>query len=229
MIVAENNKLDAVREIASRGLIAFLWANLPIVAAVGLARGAGWLVPSLLTLLLAGAATLSWRASGSGASTRLTVAVAAMGVVALLVYEMSGHPWQIDMHMYFFAVLAGLVAYCDYRAILVGAGATALHHLTLNFLLPAAIYPGGADFGRVVVHAVILILEAGVLIWLAYTLAKLTELSAQQMAELDAAHAAERQANAERTESESRAKAAAAALTRDLADGFERQVGTIVV
>jgi hypothetical protein len=48
--------------------------------------------------------------------------------------------------------------------------AVALHHLALNFLLPAAIYPGGADLGRVVLHAVILLMEAGVLIWLSFKL-----------------------------------------------------------
>ena len=76
------------------------------------------------------------------------------------------------MHMYFFAALACLVAYCDYRPILAGTVAVALHHLVLNFLLPAAIYPGGADLGRVVLHAVILLIEAGVLSWLALTLSQ---------------------------------------------------------
>ena len=103
------------------------------------------------------AATLSWRTAGNGLSTRLIVAVALMGGVSVFAYQLAGHPWQIDMHMYFFAALACLVAYCDYRPILAGTVAVALHHLVLNFILPAAIYPGGADFGRVVLHAVILL------------------------------------------------------------------------
>ncbi len=86
----------------------------------------------------------------------------------MFVFQLAGHRWQVDMHMYFFAALACLVAYCDYRPIIVGTVAVALHHLTLNFLLPAAVYPGGADFGRVVLHAVILLIEAGVLIWLTH-------------------------------------------------------------
>ena len=78
----------------------------------------------------------------------------------MFAFQLAGHAWQIDMHMYFFAALACLVAYCDYRPILAGTVAVALHHLVLNFMLPAAIYPGGADFGRVVLHAVILLVES---------------------------------------------------------------------
>ncbi len=228
MNVVVNKDLEALREIASKGLIAFLWANLPLAVVIALARDISWVVPALLAAGLAGAATLSWRASGNGPSTRLTVAVAAIGMVALLVYEMSGNAWQIDIHMYFFAILAALVIYCDYRVILAGAGATAVHHLVLNFLLPAAVFPGGSDFGRVVLHAVILVLEAGVLIWLAHTLARLVETSARQMADIEAARAAELRANTERVETEHRIKEEAVAMRRKLADGFESRVGHIV-
>jgi methyl-accepting chemotaxis protein len=96
----------------------------------------------------------------------MTVAVTLVGMVALIVDQLGGDPWQIDSHMYFFAALAVLAAYCDWRVLLMGAGTVALHHLVLNFVLPAAVFPGGADFGRVVLHAVILILETAVLVWL---------------------------------------------------------------
>ncbi len=39
-----------------------------------------------------------------------------MGGVSMFTYQFEGHAWQIDMHMYFFAALACIVAYCDYRA-----------------------------------------------------------------------------------------------------------------
>ncbi|MCU0987993.1 MAG: methyl-accepting chemotaxis protein [Acetobacteraceae bacterium] len=39
----------------------------------------------------------------------------------------------------------------------------AAHHLTLNFLMPALVYPGGPDVLRTVMHAVILLIETGVL------------------------------------------------------------------
>jgi methyl-accepting chemotaxis protein len=226
--VTSYNTLEALREQASKGLIAFLWLNLPLLIVVALVRDTDWLMPGLIAVVLAGAATLSWRASGNGASTRLTIAVAAMGVVATLVYEMSGHGWQADMHMYFFAVLAMLVWYCDYRVILAGTVATALHHLALNFVLPAAIYPGGSSLGRVVVHAVILLLEAGILMWLAITLARLMSTAAEQLAEIETARAAEHAANDQRIEAEGAAKAKTAALADELASAFEAKIGGIV-
>ena len=132
------------------------------------------------------------------------------------------------MHMYFFAALACLVAYCDYRPIVAGTVAVALHHLVLNFLLPAAIYPGGTDLGRVVLHAVILLIEAGVLGWLALTLSHLFEMAAEKTAEAEAASAAEARANADRSEAERKAKQERDAARRELAAGFERKIGSIV-
>jgi methyl-accepting chemotaxis protein len=130
------------------------------------------------------------------------------------------------MHMYFFAALACLVAYCDFRPIVAGTLAVALHHLVLNFVIPAAVFPGGADFGRVILHAVILILEAGVLVWVAHQLAQL--FATQRAAETEAANAALARANAGRIETEHRAKLERDAAMLKLASEFERSVGHIV-
>jgi methyl-accepting chemotaxis protein len=165
--------------------------------------------------------------AGDELSTRLIFAVALMADVSVFTYQLAGHAWQIDMHMYFFAALACLVAYCDYRPIVAGTIAVALHHLTLNFLLPMAIYPGGGDFGRVVLHAVILIIEAGVLIWLAHTLVQLFETASQKTAEAEAAIASESRASNERAEAEKQAKRDRDAARRALASDFERKIGHI--
>jgi methyl-accepting chemotaxis protein len=220
--------LDALRETASRALIGLLWLHVPVAAAIGMARGADWLMPTILMVAFAAAATISWRAAGNGLSTNLVVAVALMGGVSVFTFQLSGHAWQIDVHMYFFAVLASLVAYCDYRPILVGTVAVALHHLALNFILPAAVFPGAADFGRVVLHAGILIVEAGVLVWVAHQLARLFETTARKTAETDVAQAAEGRANAQRAEADQKAKQERDAAMRELAEGFERKVGHIV-
>ena len=145
----------------------------------------------------------------------------------MLVYQFAGHRWQVDMHMYFFAALAFLVAYCDYRPIVAGTAAVALHHLTLNFVLPAAIYPGGADLGRVVLHAVILLIEAGILIWLSHTLSHLFETAARKTAEAETASAAEARASADRMATE-QAKQERDAARRVLAAGFERKIADVV-
>ena len=223
----ESDDLTTVRETASKILLAVLWLHVPIALIVGMVRGTDWLVPTVFMVAMALAATVSWRASGNGLSTRLIFAVALMGGVSMLVFQFEGHRWQVDMHMYFFAALAFLVAYCDYRPIVAGTVAVALHHLTLNFVLPAAVYPGGGDLGRVVLHAVILLIEAGVLIWLAHTLSHLFDTAAQKTADAEAAHAAEAHANAQRAEAE-QAKRERDAARRELAAGFERKIAGVV-
>lgn len=224
----ESKDLEILRDTASKAMLAVIWLHVPICVAIGVLRGSDWLLPAAFLVAMALAATLSWRGSGNGLSTRLIFAVALMGGVSVFAFQLAGHAWQIDMHMYFFAALACLVAYCDYRPILAGTAAVALHHLALNFILPAAIYPGGADLGRVVLHAVILVMEAGVLIWLAHKLSHLFETTAQKTAEAEAAHAAEARANIERAEAEQKAKQGRDAAMRELAAGFERKIGHIV-
>jgi methyl-accepting chemotaxis protein len=223
----ESDDLANLRDTASKGLLAVLWLHVPISLLIGIMLG-DWLIPATFMVAMALAATLSWKAAGDALSTRLTIAVALMGGVSMLVYQLQGHAWQVDMHMYFFAALASLVAYCDYRPIVAGTAAVAVHHLLLNFVFPAAIYPGGADFGRVVIHAVILLIEAAVLIGLAHKLSQLFATAAQKAAEAKAAGTAEAQANHERNEVERRAKQDRDAARRNLASGFEQTVGSIV-
>jgi methyl-accepting chemotaxis protein len=223
----ESDDLANLRDTTSKALLAVLWLHVPIALAIGVMRG-DWLTPTAFMMAMALAASLSWRAAGDSLSTRLTIAVALMSGVSMMVYQLSGHPWQIDMHMYFFATLACLVAYCDYRPIIAGTVAVALHHLMLNFILPAAVYPGGSDLGRVVLHAVILLIEAAVLIGLAHKLSQLFATAAQKAAEAEAAGAAEANAHRQRTEIEQRAKHDRDTARRELASGFERTVGSIV-
>lgn len=223
----ESNELASLRETTSKILLAVLWLHVPISVAIGMALGADWLMPAAFMVTMALAATVSWRVAGNGLSTCLMFAVALMAGVSMLVYQLAGHSWQVDMHMYFFAALAFLVAYCDYRPIIAGTAAVALHHLALNFLLPAAIYPGGAHFGRVVLHAVILVIEAGVLIWLAHTLSELFAMAARKTLEAKDASEAEARANSERQQGE-QAKQDRDAARRELAAGFERRISGVV-
>ena len=224
----ETDDLAALRDSTSKALLAVLWLHVPIAIAIGLLRGGEWMIPTVIMAVMALASTFSWQATGNALSTRLVFAVALMADVAVFTYQLAGHAWQTDVHMYFFAALACLVAYCDYRPIIAGTVAVALHHLVLNFVFPAAVYPGGSDFGRVVLHAVILLIEAGVLIWLALTLSQLFETAAEKTAEAQNASAAEARANADRLDAERHAKQQGDAARRELAAGFERKIGGIV-
>jgi methyl-accepting chemotaxis protein len=195
--------LETQRRIGSRLLMALIWAHVPINLAVLLLIGAPWGGLTLASLLAAAAATVMWRIESAPQAGRLTIAVALVAQVSLLVAGMKGHPWQIDLHMYYFAAVALLAIYCDWRAIVTAAAVVAVHHLALNFLLPAAVYPGGANFGRVMLHAIILVVEASALVWMSASIMQMFEavnenvLAARQArSTAEAATAAAQQARA---------------------------------
>jgi methyl-accepting chemotaxis protein len=225
IVKKSDTNLDALRVVASRGLIVLLWLHLPLIAGIAAIAGTPWHASLLMAGGLAGAASLSWWRCGSALTTRLTVAVAVIGMVSLIVYQLGGTEWQIDGHMYFFAALALLAAYCDWQVLLLAATATAVHHLALNFLLPAAIFPNGADFNRVVLHALIVVLETGTLMWLSWQLSSLFGLAAHAIDAAETARAAQSQAHAEQKILEARLASRQKAAMVALAEGFEADLG----
>jgi methyl-accepting chemotaxis protein len=105
-----------------------------------------------------------------------------------LVFAMSGHAWQVEMHFYYFAVLAMLAAFCDWRILVLAAALVAFHHLGLNDVLPNALYNGDGDVMRVFVHAVIVAVETAMLIGIGLAICSAFETAdrAQQAAEISA-------------------------------------------
>ena len=216
--------LAELRRIAGLGLLILLWLHVGLTLAVAALVGADWLWPTLFMAALAGAATLSYRLDPIGQSSRLVTAVALVGAVSLLVYVMHGQAWQVDLHMYYFAALAMLSIYCDWRVVLLAAVATALHHLTLNFAFPAAVYPGGGDFGRVLVHAVIVVLETGVLVWLDIHIVQLFEAGERSLREITAAQEERTRLQDRQEKLREEAEATRRASMRDVAERFEANV-----
>lgn len=159
------NELKAMREQAARAVVVFLWLHVPVVAAVGIWISGQWVFPLVLAGLVCASVTLGWRLWGAREQSRYLLAVALIAMPALLVYQFAGHPWQIDLHMYFFASLALVSVFCDWRAVVVAAVAVAVHHLALNFVLPAAVFPEGANMLRVSLHAGVVVMEAAALVW----------------------------------------------------------------
>jgi methyl-accepting chemotaxis protein len=179
--------LGTLRDMVSRLMVVFLWLHVPLAVAVSWSAGNGWFWPGALTSIIAAMATAAWASSPSSGSTRVTIAVAAVVMVSVILAAARGTDLQIDVHMYYFAMLAILAAYCDWKVVIAAAAVVAVHHLTLNFLAPALIFPGGGDLPRVVLHAVILIAEAGALAWLTHRIAGLFALSVKNLAEVMAA------------------------------------------
>ena len=146
----------------------------------------------------------------------------------VLVYMLEGQAWQLDAHMYFFATLAMVIALKSMRAAFMATVAIALHHISLNFLLPYAVFPEGADFARVVFHAVIVVVETAVIL---FTIRSLLQNDADVMAESEAAKKALREANQAKTlkeEAEQRAELERQQTMKDIAKDFDSQVGGLI-
>lgn len=185
-------------------LLCFLVANTPLVALVGWSVGGNWLVAAGLSAVTAVLAVLDYRLRGTSAGS--TIALALICQPAILTAALSGHPWQVDMHMYFFAMMAALSFLNQIVPLLAAAGFVAVHHLSLNFVMPTLIYPGGSDFVRTIVHAVILVFETAALITIvAVRQRQETEIASQTSTAneaADAARAAQASANTVQAEAQ---------------------------
>ncbi|MFD1105147.1 hybrid sensor histidine kinase/response regulator [Sphingobium olei] len=159
-------ELDTLRGQFGRFLVPLFWAHVPLLASVAMMTGHSAVGAAGAGAVLAAAYHLTWRRNGTAPVTRYLSAIALMGEPAILLVLLRGHAWQMDMHMYFFAMLALTIAWCDKRAILAAATATALHHLLLLYLLPYAVFPGAGNLGRVLLHAGIVAFQTAVLVWL---------------------------------------------------------------
>lgn len=147
---------------------------------------------------------------------------------AVLVYMLSGHAWQLDAHMYFFAALAMTIAFKSMRAAFMATVAIALHHLVLNFIMPYAVFPEGANFARVVFHAVIVLVETAVIL---ITIRGLLDNDAKIMAESTTAQealAAANKAKQLQEETEKKARSERARVMQDLSQDFDTHIGGLI-
>lgn len=200
-----------------RGLILVAgagWASLIAILLVALSMG-----QPLLPIAILGAAvnvlpTLSALAGRSDATARLLAGTLSAVMPALLVYALAGHGWQMDAHMYFFVALALLTVLCDWRPILLASGLIAVHHLALEWLAPDWVFNGSGNLGRVVLHALAVVLQFAVLGYVTTQLARLVAAQDRAVSESGRLVAAA-EAEAERAEREAlRAEGALAQARR---------------
>ena len=171
MNIAEHNilNLSTIRQKAAQYFIYILMAQPFVILACYLVFNLGgisefWLALGIVLCPVLYGLQKGYVDAGNDPLFRHLTGTSYIAVVSLLVFISRG-AWQIDIHMYYFAVLAMLAFFCDPFVILSAAGITAAHHLVLNFLFPYAVFPE-ASFLRVVLHAVIVILESSALILL---------------------------------------------------------------
>ena len=221
------SSVEKIRIKAERTFMIFLFAQPFLMAAIGFFRDVEWLPDTIAISILAIACFIFYRFSGSGPSIRYFLSVAVILSPAAMVYMLKGNSWQLDAHMYFFAVLAMIVAFCDWKAIAVATVTVAVHHIALNFTIDSALFPDGADFARVVFHALVVLLEAGVLIWIARIVEK--ALSDSDAAILISVSAKDKMEEMTREEENVRVLAEKKRRqdTRDLAEALEKTIGSL--
>jgi methyl-accepting chemotaxis protein len=118
-------------------------------------------------------------------------------MVSILLAECRDTECQIDIHMYYFVAMAILAIYCDWQVVLAAAAATILHHFVMNTVAPNLVFPDGSDLRRVGLHAVVVVFEAGALMWMGQRITTLFAASAEHLAQVKAASQAAAEARAE--------------------------------
>lgn len=137
----------------------------PALAAFYLNDAANWMLLAVLSLTLGG---LAYASKMMPHSTRdYVLSFCFVGHCILFTVALSGHAWQLDAHMLFFATLAIVSTLSNPRALIFATVLVALHHISFSILLPKLVYPSGdlmENLQRTVLHAVIVLLESGVLL-----------------------------------------------------------------
>jgi methyl-accepting chemotaxis protein len=178
--VPSSFSLSSIRAQATKIFVCVIWAHVLLAGGVALIARTSWREPMAVAAVVALVATLAAWKLRDGLALRSVIAVCLTFGPILFVFAGRGHlsglagngDWQIDYHMYFFGVFAMLAAYVDWRPIAVSAALTAGHHLLLDLVLPANVFPEeGID--RVALHAIAVVIECGVLFWLCAAIAAL--------------------------------------------------------
>ncbi|MFP5454378.1 MAG: chemotaxis protein, partial [Alphaproteobacteria bacterium] len=218
-------ELDVLRQ---RGMRLISWSGVAFTALLALAMAVGLLTPSPMAVLISAAFNLlPMRAALHGkhdVRSRMTVGGLAAAQPAILVYSLSGHQWQMDMHMYFFVALASLTILCDWRPIVLASGLVAVHHLILDYVAPQWIFYGGGDLMRVFVHGAAVVLQCALLSHIGMQLGDLLIRQGQARHESERlASEAEAAATEARAAQEAAERALAAVAAADSRTAAERR------
>lgn len=149
-----------------RMMLAFLWLNLPVFMGVAWFNNMSTTQAAVLTMLtLVGPTVATWTFP-SARMTSIVHGVAAMCMGGVLVHLGQG-PLQIEMHFYFFSLLATLAIFGNPSVILAATATIVLHHTLIWALLPRSIFNYDASIWVVAVHALFVIIEAVGVIFMA--------------------------------------------------------------
>ncbi len=156
--------LETLRIVVAKVLIALAVLHVPALVAIAAMRGFDVKATAAAAVAFAAVPALLYRFKHRMIVVAYALSVGLVGQTSLLVFLMKGHPWQMEMHFYYFAVLAMLSGFCGWRTVTLTAGLIVAQHLGFNWLLPEALYSGGGDYQRVLLHAWVILVESVMLI-----------------------------------------------------------------
>lgn len=145
------------------------WSSMGLVPTVGAAAfmsGTSVIGLTLAAAMLSVVVYLSGRRNSGQHADAIVLALALVAQVMVLTAAFSGHSWQLDSHMAYFAILASIAVMRSIPALLAAAAAIAVHHLVTSLLFPALVYPSVGfweNVERTLFHAAIVVLETYVL------------------------------------------------------------------
>jgi len=143
-----------------------------LVVALGTAAVTGtWLAAAMVGIPAFAVPFLIIRMAPGSLASRIAVACAFMVFSALTIQQTRG---MIEAHFGIFALLAFLLYYRDWRPIVAAAALIAVHHLVFNYLQGANfgvyVLQNGPNLPIILLHAVYVVVESGVLIYMAVNL-----------------------------------------------------------
>jgi two-component system, chemotaxis family, sensor kinase CheA len=151
----ERRYLDRMNRIG----LAFFALHLPVFMLIAFLNQTGALLACGLTLAVLSVPGLAYLSLDNPRLVSASYGFTAMLMGGLLVHFGQG-PVQIEMHFYFFALLAMLALYGNPMVIIVAAVTVAAHHLLFWLVLPTSVFNYDAPIWVVAVHAGFVVLES---------------------------------------------------------------------
>jgi two-component system, chemotaxis family, sensor kinase CheA len=139
--------------------LGFFALHLPVLAIIAHFNDTGVLNALGLTLAVLAGPAIAYKTLDNPRAISMSYGFTSMLMGGLLVHFGQG-PVQIEMHFYFFALLAMLALYGNPSVILIAAVTVALHHLLLWMFLPSSVFNYAAPIWVVAVHAGFVVLES---------------------------------------------------------------------
>jgi two-component system chemotaxis sensor kinase CheA len=137
----------------------FFYAHVPVFIGVAALAGTSLVQAAVLTPLVLIGPTIAYVTFENPRRLSATYGFTAMVMGGLLVHFGQG-PMQIEMHFYFFVLIALLAVFANPMVIITAAITVAAHHFLVWLLLPTSVFNYQASFWTVAVHAAFVVLES---------------------------------------------------------------------